>query len=184
MSEETLIRHCSPTLAGIKTANLFTSEYGSEQELRSTIRDLNSRLNPRGIRVIPLRYQKGRVLVYVYRPGFLSRDLRGARTREMLASRGYDCESEGHCVAQLRQRLLQGAQFPHEIGLFLGYPPEDVRCFMEHREAELKFVGFWKVYSDEDTARRTFERYRKCTDVYLDQYSTGRPLEKLAVKCR
>ena len=34
MSEELIVRHCSPTLAGIKTGSLFSSEYSSEDEVK------------------------------------------------------------------------------------------------------------------------------------------------------
>ena len=38
MSEEIFIRHCSPTMAGIKTANLFTSRFEDEMEMKESIR--------------------------------------------------------------------------------------------------------------------------------------------------
>lgn len=41
MSEEIFIRHCSPTLAGIKTANLFSCRFVDENEMRDSIRSLN-----------------------------------------------------------------------------------------------------------------------------------------------
>ena len=37
MSEEMLIQQCSPTLAGIKTANLFSCSYTDEEELKNCI---------------------------------------------------------------------------------------------------------------------------------------------------
>ena len=33
MSEDQIIRHCAPTLAGIKTASLFTCPYDSKEAL-------------------------------------------------------------------------------------------------------------------------------------------------------
>ena len=35
--------------------------------------------------------------------------------------------------SRLIKRLNEDAEFPHEIGLFPGYPPEDVRGFIENR---------------------------------------------------
>ena len=35
MSEETLVQLCAPTLAGLKTGNLFAAEYHSPQEIRA-----------------------------------------------------------------------------------------------------------------------------------------------------
>ena len=61
----------------------------------------------------------------------------------------------------LQLRLTCGA-FPHEIGLFLGYPPEDVEGFRLHRGRDYKLCGCWKVYSDVEGARQCFRRYDRC----------------------
>ena len=71
MSEELVIRHCSPTLAGLKTGSLFNCPYGTERELTDGVRQLNRRLGPSGLRVVPVRRQAGRALIYVYRPARL-----------------------------------------------------------------------------------------------------------------
>ncbi|MBR0050680.1 MAG: DUF3793 family protein, partial [Firmicutes bacterium] len=71
--------------------------------------------------------------------------------------------------------------FPHEIGLFLGYPPGDVNGFIQEGPRCAKCTGYWQVYGDEEKALKTFERYRKCTDAYCAQVSCGRSLERLTV---
>ena len=70
--------------------------------------------------------------------------------------------------------------FPHEIGLFLGYPPADVDGFI-HRHDECRLVGAWKVYSDVDRARLTFDRFKRCTRICLDRWQRGVPLERFTV---
>ena len=66
--------------------------------------------------------------------------------------------------------------------LFLSYPPEDVRGFIEHRDQGCKCVGCWKVYGDVRPARKKFAQYQQCTDCYLRQNARGCPLERLAVQ--
>ena len=63
MSEDLLIRHCSPTLAGIKTGNLFSCTCPSRKDLTKDLCRLNKKLVPKGIRVLPLRVCKGRALI-------------------------------------------------------------------------------------------------------------------------
>ena len=75
MSEELLVRNCAPTLAGLKTASLFNCPYESREELLSSLRQLNRRLGPKGVRAIPLRFSETRALVYLYRPARLEQDL-------------------------------------------------------------------------------------------------------------
>lgn len=76
------------------------------------------------------------------------------------------------------------AEFPHEVGLFLSYPPEDVKGFIENRAANAKCTGVWKVYGDERQAQQTFDRYKKCTQTYCERWRSGVKLDRLAVADR
>ncbi len=60
----------------------------------------------------------------------------------------------------LEKRIISNEEFPHEIGIFLGYPLEDVIGFIENKECKLS--GYWKVYHDDLKAREVFEKYKKC----------------------
>ena len=53
MSEETVVRQCAPTLAGIKTGSLFPCPYDSREELLQDVRSLNKRLVPKGLCLLP-----------------------------------------------------------------------------------------------------------------------------------
>ena len=190
MSDEILVQYGSPTLAGIKTGNLFTCPYEDRAEMMRELRRLNRELVPRGLRILPLRYSSKRVLVYLYRPARLEKDLLQKEAAELLEKAGYRHENATQCVIELIRRLNQQKQagrkedFPHEIGLFLSYPPEDVRGFIAHssnRSVGCKLVGTWRVYGDADRARRIFEKYDKCTESYCKQWSDGVPLVRLAV---
>ena len=101
--------------------------------------------------------------------------------RRLLAEAGYDGGSCGRCVATLIRRFRQGADFPHEIGLFLSYPPEDVKGFVDNRARSYKCAGLWKVYSDEARARRLFTRFKRCTDTYCKLWQAGATIDQLAV---
>lgn len=181
MSEELLVQHCSPTLAGMKTGNMFNCKFADGIEMRNCIRCWNRMLVKKGLRVLPLRFREDRALVYVYRPARLSEDLQNDTAAEILDGHGYSMETPERCVVELIRRLENSEEFPHEIGLFLGYPPEDVRGFIENKAANCKCVGCWKVYGDADAAQKTFNKYKKCTDVYCAMFANGRSIERLTV---
>ena len=183
MSDMYLVRHCAPTLAGIKTGSLFTCPYGSREELFCSIRRMNQRLLSKGLRVLPLRCSENKALIYIYRPKKLSRDLTDPAAAEILRRHGYDNKTCERSIVRLIQRLREQADFPHEIGLFLGYPPEDVCGFIENRACNWKCVGCWKVYGDEEAARKKFAQYKKCTRIYCDQWAKGKTVERLTVAC-
>ena len=181
MSEDHLVRYCAPTLAGIKTGSMFGCAYTSESELRQTIRDLNHRLVPRGLRLLPLRFSGKKALMYIYRPAGLRQDLSDETAERLLKENGYCTGSCENCILQLIRRLRQQEDFPHEIGLFLGYPPEDVAGFIENNASGCKYVGCWKVYGDEEAAQKRFAQYKKCHQVYQKCWENGSALERLAV---
>lgn len=181
MSDTTFVQHCSPTLAGLKTASLFTHPFGSHRELRESLVHWNRFFLKKGLQVLPLRYRDGKALIYLYRPDRLRRDLSHHGARALLATHGYSPDTPKRCLSRLRQRIGESEEFPHEIGLFLGYPPEDVRGFMENRAEGCKCVGCWKVYGDVEAAKKAFARYKKCTGVYCAKLRDGRSLEKLTV---
>lgn len=181
MSEELIVKHCSPTLAGIKTGSLFTCTYGSSGELRDFIRALNHRFVPKGLRILSLRCTKSHALLYLFRPHNLRRDISDRLARSILQSYGYPCENPDRCIVHLIRRLQQSEEFPHEIGLFLGYPSQDVDGFIKNGAKCAKCTGCWKVYGDEKRAQETFEKYKKCRTVYLKQFYAGKGIERLTV---
>lgn len=145
------------------------------------IRSLNSILVPRGARMLPLKFHGGRVLLYMYRPARLKKDLSHELAMRILAQREYSAGSPERCIKELIKRLNEDEDFPHEIGLFLGYPPEDVYGFIENKAACAKCVGTWKVYGDEQKARNTFAQYRKCTEVYRECFRKHNSFDRLIV---
>lgn len=180
--EEALIRRGAPTLAGLKTGSLFPCAYVGEEELRRELSDLNRLLRGKGLRLLPLKREPGRVLLYLYRPARLSADLSRMEARELLYRSGHKDLRPAFCLMEICRRLRAGQSFPHEIGLFLGYPPRDVRGFMENRGADFKYVGLWKVYHDVPQARATFDLYKACTAQYLLRWQMGASLSGLAVR--
>ena len=181
MSEDTVIRQCAPTLAGIKTGSLFSCEYEDKEELKKEIKAFNRNYVSRGLCLIPLRYDRKRVLLYLYRPKGLRKDLEDDLAKKVLEEEGYPWAMPERCVAKLIRRLKEDGDFPHEIGLFLSYPPEDVKGFIDNRACNYKCSGIWKVYSDVDRARKMFTRYRKCTETYCRLWQKGSCMDQLAV---
>jgi len=181
MSEEILVRQGAPTLADIKTGSLFPCPCENREALLADIRQLNRRLSPKGRACCRSTFCWGRRSFYLYRPAGLRRDLRDVQASELLRQAGYGDESCARCVARLACRFREGKEFPHEVGLFLSYPPEDVKGFINHRAGGFKCAGLWKVYGDEEKARSLFEKYKKCTEIYCALWQSGLKLEQLAV---
>jgi len=96
---------------------------------------------------------------------------------------GHKAGSTGHdaheLVAQLASRLCASNSFPHEIGLFLGYPPEDVDGFVKHKGLHCKHCGCWKVYGNVGRAKALFGQYAICRKACLGCMNQGMTLDQL-----
>lgn len=181
--ETLLIEQCAPTLAGIKTANLFCYQIGKE-DLLFTIRHWNALLCPFGIRAMILKYSrlKNNCLIYVYREKRLRYDLHQSGVMNFLCNTGYQHDMAiSELLAVLSLRLTCCDSFPHEIGIFLGYPLHDVVGFITHKGNDFYVSGMWKVYKHPEKALKSFRQYKKCTSVYKQLYQNGRSILQLSV---
>ena len=183
MSDNEIIRYCSPTLAGLKTASLFTTSCEDYGQLRDQILRINVKLRQSGLRMIPLSLQRGRALIYIYREEALANDILRSSARRILEKLGYTPEDVGRSVCQLSRKVRECSDFPHEIGFFLGYPETDVISFMEGRSDYVCF-GAWKAYSHAEEAKQTFSRYKRCTEIYTKRLENGEPIDRLIVKTK
>ncbi len=181
MSENVLLEHCSPTLAGIKTGNLVSCSFETKEEVISDLRRWNMGLAKKGIRIIPLRFYPKKVLLYIYRPGKLGQDLQREEAEKILKSCGYKNCLENGCITTLIRHLRENSEFPHEIGLFLSYPAEDVQGFIANKGKDYKYSGPWKVYGDVEERKKQFESYRACTKAYCSACACGKTMMELAV---
>ena len=64
--EKEIISYCAPTLAGMKCGSLFRYYCKKEQGIKD-IRDVNYKLNVKGIYIVPLKWEEEAVLIYVFR---------------------------------------------------------------------------------------------------------------------
>ena len=84
-------------------------------------------------------------------------------------------------VGRLRAYYAGRASFPHELGLVLGYPVDDVRGFMADGGRGAKVVGRWRCYGNVENARRRFDelarRERECRLSYAQGTSVRELLE-------
>ena len=179
-----LVAHCAPTLAGMKTGSLFACMCGCAGELKQETEQWNAMFNPRGVFIFVLRISCGRALIYVYRKERLEKELEDEKRREFLTKLGYDCGDVSRMLRRLSERISGEEEFPHEIGLFLGYPFADVKGFIENKGKNCKCAGHWKVYTDEEEAKILFTKYRKCTDIYCRLLKEGSHILRLTVAGR
>lgn len=192
--EQAIVRHCSPTIAGLKPSCLFNvpGHFDPEADTKRNARldalvDAQNRALARhGVRVRVLARRACGALVLVFRPSLLGTHLREARATSLLRGWGYELGAPGWLDAALGllgsrlQAQSCSGEFPHEVGLFLGYPTDDVVAFIEHEGRDYLCCGCWKVYSHPERAQACFASYRRCTQACLALLKTGSTVADLA----
>ena len=97
--------------------------------------------------------------------------------RELLQESGYQDFTLGTILSTFQKRY-QGYMcgepgFPHEMGVLLGYPVEDVRGFMEQNGQNALYQGYWKVYAHVPEKKRLFARYDMEKETIIQLLSNG-----------
>lgn len=183
--EAEMVHICAPTLAGLKPGSIFSIRSSNREDTEKKIEAWNHRLNIFGLHLCLLSCTpKSPVMnVYLYRPARIRHILSDPGVQNLLGQHGYEEFDLDSCISRLSDRLNRLDGFPHEIGIFLGYPLEDVAGFIENRGQNCLHCGHWKVYSQVEEAIACFERYEKCIRVYTMLFHQGHPIERLAVPC-
>lgn len=163
-----LMLECSEVLAGVKPANLIslvnrTRSCGRNlyQLWQSHNEGLAARLGDLTFKVLQTR--QGALLLLCYNQGHLERHLSHAGIRTLLHKSGY--RADATCAALLDEmcsRIGANDSFPHEIGLFIGYPAKDVAAFMGMVKLPFACQGPWKIYGNPDQSLCLAEQYRCC----------------------
>ncbi len=175
-----LAQHCAPTLLGAKSASLVSVPQAEFPFLTRQLEEYNRRYAACGLVFRRLCRCRSRVLLMAYRPALLRQEVAAPRAAAMLARAGY---APGLTLEQmldrLEQRFAEGGDFPHEIGLFLGYPPEDVEAFVLTGGKGCKLCGYWKVYHDVEAAKARFASFDACRNCLCRILETGMTISQL-----
>lgn len=167
-TEYSLGRNCGVTFAGIKPASMVCIKKHGLRDLERIARCFKNR----GFSFCALKDNGERLLVFVYNDKSLYNVLFDKENKGFLESVGYRYSSVSEALSLLRERM-KNEDFPHESGIFLGYPLPDVKGFISSPETGVKLSGYWKVYSDEKSAAEKFKRYKKCTECICEKMLKG-----------
>lgn len=175
--EELLFLFCSCTIGGVKAGSLFTCRKKDVKNLSSVLEYYREMLQKDNIEIEILLDRKDSVLLYIYRRELLLNVWNQKSSKKFLLKQGYTISVEKNLeILKLR---LSDDEFPHDIGVFLGYSIDDVISFMEHKGKNCKCIGPWKVYHKEKEKQELFAKFKECSDYYLHSFYSGNNLSQL-----
>jgi hypothetical protein len=150
----------APVIGGFKCAVLLNlSRHG--EDIRPKWRQASKEISTSyQLELSEISATERSVLILAYRPELLLQAIKPKETRCFLSEFGYDgFDCAASCIARLKERFKGG--IPHEVGLFLGYPLEDVKGFIDNNGMNSKCIGYWKVYGDKDSAMDKFNEFKR-----------------------
>ncbi|MCR4716036.1 MAG: DUF3793 family protein [Lachnospiraceae bacterium] len=174
---------CAPVFSGLKLSNLLIVEDYEKDKCESLI---SSALTDTDISYERLLSYKSKTVYLVYRKNNLPAYLNCKDCKALLSELGYNDISFDAIISQLKRRYTLYMYknenvkfFPHELGLVLGYPVEDVRGFIDNSGENYIYNGYWKVYGHANEKKRLFDRYGKVTKDMLNEIANGASVRKV-----
>lgn len=167
---------CAPLLTGVKISNLLTVCAGMK---RAAIRLFSNS----GILCHLFYESKEKVTFFLYQKTGLEEHLNRPEVRALLQSLGYYNKTLNEILCDVSRRYTlhmgQRKPFPHEVGLLLGYPAEDVEGFIRHQGKNFLYSGYWKVYGDLRQSQRAFEAYDRAKEEVVRMVFAGTGIREI-----
>jgi hypothetical protein len=171
---------CAPLITGLKISNLLNirrEDFASMQEIVKRSQFSWYLLIETEEKMIALLFHRDSLECYLRKP----------KVREMFQQAGYANLSLDGILKEFRVRyagyMESKNEFPHEMGLLLGYPTEDVEGFITHRGDDCLCVGYWKVYANKERKLKIFERFENAKERLIQLLSCGISMGEIIDMC-
>jgi hypothetical protein len=168
--------YAAPTVFGIKPASLFWCKDHSTS-LNDQIDTFNRLAKGKGLFIERINETRKRMGLFVCHRKHLYRYLNEAKHAAFLQRMGYSISlTPEEKLAVLFERFKTCFEFPHEIGLFLGYPIHDVEGYIKNKGRNYILRGSWLVYSNAEYAKRLFLQYKICQKRLVNHVMVGKSI--------
>jgi len=157
-----LLLQTSLVRAGVKPAEILTLNhcYGVAETQDGYCLHQEEVLRRLGLPWYSLRHRESGTLTIFYDPRLLSETLSQSAVEKYLKRHGYaDCNTLESWLERLAERF-ENENFPHEVGLFLGYPLKDVVGFISAR-SRMTHQGSWRIYGKKEPSLQLMDRFRR-----------------------
>jgi hypothetical protein len=167
--------HAAPVLSRVKTAVLLPLQPVCADAWSERLGEL---CQMTGLCAVEITGVRGNVLLLIYDESALTARLRDGNAGKLLAKYGYPAELDA-ALLRLKSRFAE-MPIPHEIGVFLGYPSEDVQGFIASAGANCLMCRHWKVYHDIERAQEMFRKIDASYVYAIDLLTNATPIQKVA----
>lgn len=170
-----LANTCAPVIKGLTISNTLTVKQGEFKVIESMLTNTPLKCF--------LLYAGKNEIVLITRINKLEDHLKNKEVFDYLLEFGYEENSIDYVVERLYSRFVDfysnKQEFPHELGLILSYPIDDIKGFIENNGKKELACKYWKVYSNLDESLKKFKEFDKAIDTCLYQIVNGYKLDEI-----
>lgn len=167
---------CAPVIMDIKISNMLIVDIDDMERVKDTFCETALSLY--------ILYMSDRKVVFlIYDSEKLVGYLRKRENQRLLRILGYQEYDPASILLDISRRyqgyMQKSREFPHELGILLGYPIEDVMGFIVNHGQNPLFTGYWKVYDNPGEKLLLFEQYRRAKELVIRLVAQGVSIKQL-----
>lgn len=167
---------CAPLIAGLKLSNLLMIQNTDTGKVKQILRRT-------GISYYIVAVTDEKTAVLLYNRQQLEDYLAEKKVQQLLLEMGYQELTLSEVLSCFRVRyqgyMEDSREFPHEMGLLLGYPIEDVRGFIQNEGENCLYTGYWKVYENLSEKVVLFRKFENARETLIQMLSSGMGLVEI-----
>ncbi len=168
---------CAPVIKGLTVSNTLTVKQGEFKIVESLLENTPLKCF--------LLYSGKNEIVLIARVNRLNDHLHNKDVSDYLFEFGYENLSIEYVIEKLYSRFTDfytnSQEFPHELGLILDYPIEDIKGFIKNNGKKELACKYWKVYSNLEESLKKFKEIDKAIDTCLYQIVNGYKLDEIII---
>lgn len=168
--ETQIVMQCAPVIAGLKISNLLIVGNHNREHVKTIMKKT-------GLCWKELLNLNNQTTFLVYQPEKLKEYLMQQNVQDLMKRLGYQSCTQKELVENVQKKyweyMVHRGAFPHEMGLLLGYPAEDVYGFIENDGKNFLFSGYWKVYENMPAKKKLFMKFEQARETMLQLISCG-----------
>ncbi|MFV0441062.1 MAG: DUF3793 family protein [Lachnospirales bacterium] len=175
-TKSVFVRQCFSVLAGLKEANLYICR---DCEYLEVVKDLKNTC----IHSYLLYSEGDKRVFFLYNKCKMLKLLEQKEVQIFLEKENYTSIELNYVLDFFKERYIHSLKnkrdFPHEMGILLGYPIEDIKGFIDNEGKNSLLTGYWKVYADFEKKRDLFNLFDKAKNNIISDLSCGVPIKDI-----
>lgn len=171
-----LALQCAPVITGIKVSNLFIID-------KNMVGELYDIIDGTDISAFFLYEDEIKANILLYRKNELQQYLLRKENQKFIRNLGYESVYIDELLPEFAVRFsfyqLTQSEFPHEMGILLGYPVEDVEGFIINNGKNELYTGYWKVYDNLPEKLVLFNYYEAAREHFICLLAKGMDMSSI-----